>query len=385
MTTPPLESKLPNVGTTIFTIMSRLAEQTGALNLGQGFPDFEPPPAFGESLGRHVRAGRNQYAPMAGVPRLKELIAKKLSHDYGCALDAETSITVTDGATEGLFDAITCVVRPGDEVIVFDPCYDSYEPAVLLSGGRVRHLALDASFHIDWQRLKDALNPRTRLIIVNFPNNPSGALLSAEDLETLNELVRDSGVFVISDEVYEHIVYDGRAHQSLLGHAELRERSFVVGSFGKAFHTTGWKVGWVAAPPALTAELRRVHQFVTFSTSTAAQHAFADLLAEHSGLLAELPRFYQEKRDRFRRLLAPSRFKLLPVAGTYFQLADYSALSNEPDLEFARKLAVEVGVAVIPVSPFYERQPDQRIVRFCFAKNDSTLDHAAARLCELTP
>jgi methionine aminotransferase len=383
MASPPLESKLPNVGTTIFTIMSRLAEQTGALNLGQGFPDFEPPPAFADSLARHVKAGRNQYAPMAGVPRLKEQIAKKLARDYGCALDADTSITVTDGATEGLFDAITCVVRPGDEVIVFDPCYDSYEPAVLLSGGRVLHLALDASFQIDWQRLKDAIGPRTRLIILNFPNNPSGALLSASDLETLNDLLRDTGVFVISDEVYEHIVFDGHAHQSLLRHAELRERSFVVGSFGKAFHTTGWKVGWVAAPAALTAELRRVHQFVTFSTSTAAQHAFADLLAERSGLLTELSRFYQEKRDRFRSLLAPSRFRLLPVAGTYFQLADYAALSDEPDLDFARRLTTEAGVTAIPVSPFYSSPPEQRIIRFCFAKNDATLDHAAARLCAL--
>jgi methionine transaminase len=379
----PLESKLPNVTTTIFTVMSRLAEQTGALNLGQGFPDFEPPAAFGEALARHVKAGRNQYAPMSGVPRLKEQIAKKLARDYECTLDPDASLTVTDGATEGLFDAITTVVRPGDEVIVFDPCYDSYEPAVLLSGGQVVHLPLDAEFHIDWQRVKDAIGPRTRLIVLNFPNNPSGALLSKSDLEALNEVTRSTNVFVLSDEVYEHIVYDGHAHQSLLRHPELCERSFVVGSFGKAFHTTGWKVGWVAAPPALTAELRKVHQFVTFSTSTAAQHAFADVLAEHAELLYELPRFYQEKRDRFRRLLAPSRFRLLPVAGTYFQLADYSALSDEPDLTFARRLTTEAGVAVIPVSPFYSRAPEQRIVRFCFAKNDATLEHAAARLCEL--
>jgi methionine transaminase len=363
--------------------MSRLAEQTGALNLGQGFPDFDPPAAFVESLARHVKAGKNQYAPMSGVPRLKEQIAKKLARDYGCALDPDSSITVTDGATEGLFDAITAVVRPGDEVIVFDPCYDSYEPAVLLSGGRVLHQPLDGSFHVDWQRLRDSIGPQTRLIILNFPNNPSGALLSADDLEALNEVTRDTGVFVISDEVYEHIVYDGVPHQSLLRHAELRERSFVVGSFGKAFHTTGWKVGWVAAPPALSAELRKVHQFVTFSTSTAAQHAFADVLAEQPGLLEELPRFYQVKRDRFRSLLAPSRFRMLPVAGTYFQLADYSELSDEPDLAFARRLATEAGVAVIPVSPFYSADPGQRIVRFCFAKNDATLDHAAARLCEL--
>jgi methionine aminotransferase len=383
--TIPLESKLPNVGTTIFTVMSRLAEQTGALNLGQGFPDFEPPAAFAEALARHVKAGRNQYAPMSGVPRLKEQIVKKLMRDYGSEVEPEASLTVTDGATEGLFDAITAVVRPGDEVIVFDPCYDSYEPAVQLSGGRVVHQSLDASFHIDWQRLKDAIGPRTRLIILNFPNNPSGALLSKSDLETLAEVIRDTSVFVLSDEVYEHIVFDGQEHQSLLRHRELSERSFVVGSFGKAFHTTGWKVGWVAAPPALSVELRKVHQFVTFSTSTAAQHAFADLLTEHAELLRELPRFYQAKRDRFRQLLAASRFRLLPVAGTYFQLADYSELSDESDLVFTRRLTTEAGVAAIPVSPFYSRAPAQRIIRFCFAKNDATLEHAAARLCELPP
>jgi len=380
-----LESKLPRVGTTIFTVMSRLAEQTGALNLGQGFPDFEPPPLFAESLQRYVKAGKNQYAPMPGVPRLLQQIAKKLGRDYGAKIEAESCITVTDGATEGLFDVITAVVRSGDEVIVFDPCYDSYEPAVLLQGGRVVHLPLTAEHGIDWQQLASAISPRTRLIVLNFPHNPSGAVLQPGDLDTLAELVRDSNVFLLSDEVYEHIVYDGVQHQSLLRSAELRERSFVVGSFGKAYHTTGWKVGWVVAPAPLTVELRKVHQFVTFSTSTAAQYAFAELLEQQPELLSELPSFYQTKRDRFRRMLASSHFRLLPVAGTYFQLADYSALSNEPDLEFARKLAVEVGVAVIPVSPFYERQPDQRIVRFCFAKNDSTLDHAAARLCELTP
>ncbi len=383
-----LDSKLPGVGTTIFTVMSKLAEQTGALNLGQGFPDFEPPAAFAEALQRHVKAGKNQYAPMAGVPRLKTQIAKKLGRDYGCSLDPETQLTVTDGATEGIFDTITAVVRPGDEVIVFDPCYDSYEPAVLLQGGRVVHLPLGVDYRIDWQRVSDAITAKTRLIVLNFPHNPSGALLDSDDLDTLNDLVQSTGVFVLSDEVYEHIVFDGRQHQSLLRHAELRERSFVVGSFGKAFHATGWKVGWVAAPEALSLELRKVHQFVTFSTSTAAQHAFADLLEEHSQLLVDLPGFYQEKRDRFRRLIGPSKFRLLPVAGTYFQLADYSELSNEPDLVFARRLAIEAGVVVIPVSPFYEpaafqQLPHQRIIRFCFAKNDVTLEHAAVRLCEL--
>jgi methionine aminotransferase len=380
-----LESKLPRVGTTIFTVMSRLAEQTGALNLGQGFPDFEPPALFSEALQRHVKAGKNQYAPMAGVPRLLQQISKKLRRDYGANIEPEACITVTDGATEGLFDTITTVVRPGDEVIVFDPCYDSYEPAVLLQGGHVIHLPLNAEYRIDWQRLASAIGPRTRLIVLNFPHNPSGAVLQPGDLETLAQLLRNSSVFLLSDEVYEHIVYDGRQHQSLLRSPELCERSFVVGSFGKAYHATGWKVGWVVAPAALTSELRKVHQFVTFSTSTAAQYAFADVLEQQPELLRELPNFYQEKRDRFRRLLAPSQFRLLPVAGTYFQLADYSALSRDPDLEFARRLAVEVGVAAIPISPFYDRQPEQHIIRFCFAKNDSTLEHAATRLCELTP
>jgi methionine aminotransferase len=380
-----LESKLPRVGTTIFTVMSRLAEQTGALNLGQGFPDFEPPALLSEALQRHVKAGKNQYAPMAGVPRLLQQISKKLRRDYGANIEPEACITVTDGATEGLFDTITTVVRPGDEVIVFDPCYDSYEPAVLLQGGHVIHLPLDAEYRIDWQRLASAVGPRTRLIVLNFPHNPSGAVLQPGDLETLAQLVRNSSVFLLSDEVYEHIVYDGRQHQSLLRSPELCERSFVVGSFGKAYHATGWKVGWVVAPAALTSELRKVHQFVTFSTSTAAQYAFADVLEQQPELLRELPNFYQEKRDRFRRLLAPSHFRLLPAAGTYFQLADYSALSRDPDLEFARRLAVEVGVAAIPVSPFYAQQPEQHIIRFCFAKNDSTLEHAATRLCELTP
>jgi methionine aminotransferase len=378
-----LDSKLPRVGTTIFTVMSKLAEQTGALNLGQGFPDFDPPAAFADSLQRHVKAGRNQYAPMAGVPRLRAEIAKKLQRDYGVALDPETCITVTDGATEGIFDTVTTLVRPGDEVIVFDPCYDSYEPAVLLQGGRVVHVPLDAAYRIDWQRFKDALGARTRLVVLNFPHNPSGALLEPTDLDTLQELLQDTGVFVLSDEVYEHIVFDGRQHHSLLRHGALRERSFVVSSFGKAFHATGWKVGWVAAPAELSAELRKVHQFVTFSTSTAAQHCFADLLESHSELLTALPAFYQEKRDRFRRLMASSRFRLLPVAGTYFQLADYSELSDEADLAFARRLAIEAGVAAIPVSPFYASAPEQRIIRFCFAKSDVTLEHAAARLCEL--
>ncbi len=379
-----IQSKLPQVGTTIFTVMSRLAEETGALNLGQGFPDFEPPSAFAESMTRHMSSGKHQYAPMAGIPHLRQQIAGKLQRDYGARLSPDTEITVVSGATEGIFDAVAAVVHPGDEVIVLDPCYDSYEPSVILQGGRVVHVPLERDFSVDWDRVERALTPRTRLLMVNFPHNPSGAVLRPDDLDALARVLRNSSAMVVSDEVYEHIVFDGQPHQSLLRHPELAAKSFVVGSFGKAYHATGWKIGWVAAPAELSNELRRVHQFVTFSSSNAAQHAFADLLEQQPSLLAELPLFYQSKRDQFRRLLAGSRLKLLPVAGTYFQLADYSALSRDDDRTFTQRLAVEAGVVAIPISVFYaEPPPEQRIVRFCFAKNDITLEHAAARLCEL--
>jgi methionine aminotransferase len=383
----PLLSKLPSVETTIFTVMSRLAEQHGALNLGQGFPDFDPPRELQAALARHVSSGRNQYAPMAGVLRLREQIARKLERDYGAALDPAHEITVTSGATEGIFDAIAAVVGPGDEVVMLDPCYDSYEPAVRLQSGRAIHVPLAAErFSIDFERLRAALSERTRLVIVNFPHNPSGAVLRSEDLQSLADCLRDSDALLLSDEVYEHIVFDGLPHQSLLRHPELRQRSFVVGSFGKAYHATGWKVGWVAAPAPLSIELRKVHQFVTFSTSTAAQHAFAEVLEADSGQLDSLAGFYQRKRDAFRSLLSASRFRLLPVAGAYFQLADYSALSHETDLAFARRLVAQVGVAAIPISGFYEQPPaGQRLIRLCFAKSDATLEEAATRLNSLSP
>jgi methionine aminotransferase len=373
-------SKLPEVGTTIFTLMSRLAEQAGAVNLGQGFPDFEPPEALLAALERHARGGKNQYAPMAGLPRLSSAIAHKLERDYGAPIDPAAEITVTSGGTEAIFDAIAAVVGPGDEVLVLDPCYDSYEPAVLLQGGRAVHLPLGPDFRPDFARLKSALGPQTRLLILNYPHNPSGAVLAPEDLATLADLVRDTDVSLLSDEVYEHIVFDGQPHQSLLRHPELRARSFVVGSFGKAFHATGWKVGWVVAPPELTTELRKVHQFVTFATNTPAQHAFADLLEQAPEHLSGLSAFYQAKRDRFRELLAPTRFRLLPVSGTYFQLADYAALSSEDDGAFARRLTLEAKVAAIPVSALSTVTPAPRLVRFCFAKNESTLELAAERL-----
>lgn len=379
-----IDSKLPAVGTTIFTVMSRLAEQHGAVNLGQGFPDFDPPPELVAALHRHASGGRNQYAPMAGLPRLRERIAAELLRAYGRRVDPETELTVTSGATEGIFDVIAAVVRPGDEVVVLDPAYDSYEPAVLLQGGRAVHVPLrSADFSVDFQRVKDAIGPRTRLLCLNFPHNPTGAVLSPDDLRTLSEVLRGTRVLVLSDEVYEHIVFDGRAHQSMLRNDELFARSFTISSFGKSFHSTGWKVGWVAAPPALTAELRKVHQFVTFATSTPAQHALADALEQLPGHLAALSSFYQKKRDLFRSLLAELPFELLDVGGAYFQIADYSRLSKEDDVAFARRLTTDVGVAAIPLSPFCAEPPSRRLVRFCFAKRDETLRSAAERLGKL--
>lgn len=380
----PFPSKLPAVGTSIFTVMSRLAEEHGAINLGQGFPDFDPPEALREALSRHVREGRNQYAPMAGVLALREQIAHKLGRDYGAKLDPATELTVTSGATEGIFDVVTALVRPGDEVVVLDPCYDSYEPAVALQGGRTVHVPLlPATFRIDFERLRAALSARTRLVIVNFPHNPSGAVLSREDLDALAQVVLASDAFLLSDEVYEHIVFDGRPRVSVLTHPELRARSFAAGSFGKAYHSTGWKVGWVAAPAELSAELRKVHQFVTFSVSTAAQHAFAEVLANGRDHLDQLAAFYQAKRDLFRARLADSRFRLLPVAGAYFQLADYSAISEQDDVAFSRQLLVDHGVAAIPVSVFSAETRAERLVRFCFAKNEATLASGAERLARL--
>jgi methionine transaminase len=377
-------SKLPDVGTTIFTVMSRLAEEHGAVNLGQGFPDFDPPKPLLEALARHANTGKNQYAPMAGVPRLRQAIARHVASAHGLGLDPETEITVTSGATEAIFDAIAALVRPGDEVVVLDPAYDSYEPSVLLQGGRVVHVPLRLpDFSIDFDRLKDALGPRTRLVVLNFPHNPSGAVLTRADLDSLAELLKSEPVLVLSDEVYEHIVFDGREHESVLRHPELARRSVQVGSFGKTFHATGWKVGWAAAPAALTTELRKVHQFVTFSTSTPAQHAIADVLEADFLQVAELSGFYQKKRDRFRELIAGLPLRPFPVAGAYFQLVDYSAVGSMSDTEFARHLTINIGVAAIPLSPFYAVPPDEKIVRFCFAKTEKTLELAAERLTKL--
>ncbi len=383
-----IDSKLPDVGTTIFAVMTRLANEHGALNLSQGFPSFQPDPRLLERVNHYLQAGANQYAPPDGVPTLRTALAAKTSRLYGRDVDPDQEITISSGATEGLFSAIQALVRPGDEVIVFDPAYDSYEPAVTLAGGRTLHLPLVVSdarpeFHIDFERLRETLNERTRLIVVNFPQNPTGAIFSADDLQQLAEVVRDSAAYLLSDEVYEHIVFDGQPHHSLLTHDELWERSIVVSSFGKTYHATGWKVGYCIAPPALTTEFRRVHQFTCFAVVTPIQHALADFIDAHPEHFAELPAFYQQKRDHFCALLAQSRFRFKPAQGTFFQLLDYSDIASEPDVDYARRLTAEIGVASIPVSVFCQSPPAGRNLRFCFAKDDATLEDAAERLCQL--
>jgi methionine aminotransferase len=379
-----IQTKLPKVGTTIFTVMSQLAQQHQAVNLGQGFPDFEGPQALRDALAAAMNAGRNQYAPMTGVPALREQIARKTEALYGCKVNPDTDVTVTSGATEALFAAIAATVRPGDEVIVLDPCYDSYEPAIELQGARAVHVPLTLpDFAVDWQRVRDAVTARTRMILVNSPHNPSGAVFAQSDLDALAALAREHDLLVLSDEVFEHIVFDGVPHYSVLRHAELAERSFVVSSFGKTYHCTGWKVGYCIAPRALSAEFRKVHQYLTFCTFGPAQWAFAEVLEKDPQHYLDLPAFYQAKRDRFRELLAPSRLRLLPVGGAYFQLVDYSAISDKDDLNFCEWLVREAGVAAIPVSAFYETPPAARLIRFFFAKNDATLEAAAARLAAL--
>lgn len=382
----PLQTKLPKVGTTVFTTMSQLAVEYQALNLGQGFPDFEGPQRLREALADAMNSGRNQYAPMIGVPALREQIAAKVERHYGRAVDADSEVTVTSGATEALFAAIAAVVRAGDEVIVLDPCYDSYEPAIELNNAHAVHVPLvDGEFGVDWQRVGDAITGKTRMIIINSPHNPCGAVLGADDLDMLATLVRGTGIYILSDEVYEHIVFDNQPHQSVSRHPELAARSFIVSSFGKTYHCTGWKVGYCVAPPPLTTEFRKVHQYLTFSTFAPAQFALADVLENDPQYAIDLPAFYQARRDRFRALLADSRLRLLPAAGAYFQLADFSAIApDHDDIQFCQWLVREVGVAAIPLSVFYREAPvGQRLIRFCFAKSDTILEQAAAKLCRL--
>lgn len=383
MMTP--HTKLPKVGTTIFTVMSQLAADHGAVNLGQGFPDFDVPARLVDALHRAMREGRNQYAPMTGVPALRQAIAAKTERCYGHRPNADAEVTVVSGASEAIFDAVHAVVRAGDEVIVLDPCYDCYEPAIDLAGARAVHVALDpATFAPDWSAIRAAVTPRTRMIITNSPHNPSGAMWTGEDMAQLIALVQAHDLWLISDEVYEHIVFDGRRHESALRYPELRERAFVVSSFGKTYHCTGWKVGYCIAPAALSAEFRKVHQYNTFCTFTPAQVAFAEMIEAEPEHYDGLGAFYQGKRDRFREQLFTTKLKPLPVPGGYFQLVDYSAVSDLDDAAFCRWLTVEKGVAAIPLSPFYETPPPgQRLARLCFAKNEATLDAAIERLQRL--
>ncbi len=380
-----LDSKLPSVGTTIFSVVSQLAAEHKAINLGQGFPDFPVPPPLVDALTRAMQAGHNQYAPAIGIAPLRQAIAAKIADCYGAAVNPETDITVTSGGSEAIFDAIHATVRAGEEVIVLDPCYDCYQPAIDLAGGIAVHVPLDpATFAVDWQAVRDAITPRTRMLMTNSPHNPSGAIFDQSDLDTLADILRDTDILLLSDEVYEHMVFDHARHLSVLAHAELAARSLVISSFGKTYHCTGWKLGYCVAPAALSAEFRKVHQYNTFASFTPAQWAVAEMMSAHPEHHHELPAFYAEKRDAFRAMLRPTKLKPLPVAGGYFQLVDYSAVSDLDDLAFCRWLTIEHGVAAIPLSPFYEAPPKgQRLARLCFAKSPQTLQAAVDRLLAL--
>ncbi|WP_226093599.1 pyridoxal phosphate-dependent aminotransferase [Dickeya oryzae] len=378
------DSKLPSLGTTIFTQMSALAQQHQAINLSQGFPDFDGPDYLKQRLAYHVSQGANQYAPMTGVAPLRQAIAEKTAAIYGWQPDADSEVTVTAGATEALFAAISALVRPGDEVICFDPSYDSYAPAVQLAGGTLKRMALQPpAFRIDWAAFGDLLNERTRLVIVNTPHNPSATVWQQEDFRQLWQAIASRAIYVLSDEVYEHICFAADGHASVLAHPELRQRAIAVSSFGKTYHMTGWKVGYCVAPAPISAELRKVHQYLTFSVNTPAQLALADMLQHQPQHWRELPDFYRAKRDRFVNALAASRLEILPCEGTYFLLADYRAISSQDDVSFCRWLTEHVGVAAIPLSVFCDAPFPHTLIRLCFAKQESTLDAAAERLCQL--
>jgi methionine aminotransferase len=385
MSTPVLQSRLPAVGTTVFSLMSALAAEHGAVNLGQGFPDFDCDPALVDAVTAAMRAGHNQYPMMTGAPVLREAIAAKIAFEYGANYHAGAEITVTAGATEALTTAILCCVHPGDEVIVIEPVYDSYAPAIALAGGTTVPVAMtlgEQGFSVPWDQVAAAVTPRTRLIIINSPHNPTGSILRAADIAALADIVRGTDILILSDEVYEHMVFDGQRHESVCRYPELAERSFVVSSFGKTYHVTGWKIGYVAAPAALSAEFRKVHQYNVFSVNTPMQHALAAYLANPAPY-RDLPAFYQRKRDLFREGLQGSRFTLLPADGTYFQCVRYEAISSILESEFAQWLTTEIKVAAIPVSAFYSQGRESGIVRFCFAKKDETLRLALARLARL--
>ncbi len=380
-----MKSKLPDIGTTIFTVMSKMAADYGAINLSQGFPDFDCPDRLRELVAEHLNGRKNQYPPMAGILPLREEIAAKVHTLYGAQVCPENEVTVTSGATEAIFDAIQATVGRGDEVILFDPAYDCYDPAIRLAGAVPVRLPLTSpAYEIDFEALASAITPRTRMVMINSPHNPCGSVLTREALDKLAATIRGHDIVVLSDEVYEHMVFNGQGHASVLGHDELRDKSFAVFSFGKTYHATGWKLAYCIAPAGFMAEFRKVHQFVTFTSVSFLQFALADYMRECPQHANELSNFYQAKRDRFCELLAPSLFRFTPSAGTYFQLADYSALSDEDDMSFVTRLTREHGVAAIPLSPFFASpQPESRIIRFCFCKEDATLAAAAERLCAL--
>lgn len=378
--------KLPHLGVTIFTQISQLAQAKQAINLSQGFPDFESPAPLLESLKKYASHGYQQYSPMQGLPALREQVGRTIFDRYGKQIDIGTEIAISPGATEAIFCAIQTVVQAGDEVIVFDPCYDSYEPAVQLAGGKCVHLALtQPEFNIDWVQLEQAINDKTRLIIINFPHNPSGAIITQDDFDRLAQLIINKNILLLSDEVYEYLVFDGLKHASVLQHPLLAERAFMVGSFGKTFHVTGWKTGYVVAPAYLMKELLKVHQYVNFCGVTPIQYALAEFMQDHPLHIQQLPAFYQQKRDLFAELLATSRFKFFPSKGTYFQLVDYSAIQpNLTDVQMVNWLIEQHGIAAIPISVFYEKpDPAQRLIRLCFAKTEQTLQLAVERLAGL--
>jgi methionine transaminase len=380
VTTLALQSKLPSTGVSIFSVMTRLANEHGAINLSQGFPDFDCAPELVDLVARYMREGHNQYAPMPGVGALRAALAMKIERLYGRRYDPETEITITSGATAAIFSTLSALVRPGDEVVLFQPCYDSYVPVVQLNGGIPRFVTLRfPEYRIDWDEVRRAITSRTRALLINSPHNPTGTVLTADDVRELKRVLEGTDALLISDEVYEHIVFDGVQHQSLARDPDLAARAVVISSFGKSYHTTGWKVGYAAAPQPLTAEVQRVHQFVTFTVNGAIQMAYADMV-NRDPFCTGLPAFYEAKRDAFLSLIAGSRFKPLTCRGTYFQLLDYSAVSGERDAEMALRLLTEHGVASIPTSAFlYDAEPGP-VLRFCFAKRDETLERAAARL-----